>query len=107
MADAGELKEVKKVLIGPLLANNPITLLTTLIWYGWGKGKYINEATGKRRRYLMSARLRTDLLVKLCIQYPACMAVIRCFGMKRIIQKRKMSKFGPLFQKAAVLFHDF
>lgn len=30
-----------------------------------------------------------------------------CFGMKRIIQKRKMSKFGPLFQKAAVLFHDF
>lgn len=27
--------------------------------------------------------------------------------MKRIIQKRKMSKFGPLFQKAAVLFHDF
>lgn len=24
--------------------------------------------------------------------------------MKRIIQKRKMSKFGPLFQKAAVLF---
>ena len=26
MADTGELKEVKKVLIGPLLANNPITL---------------------------------------------------------------------------------
>ncbi len=53
--------------------NNPITLLTTLTWYGWGKGKYINEATGERRRYLMSARLRTDLLVKLCIQYPAWM----------------------------------
>jgi len=26
MADAGELKEVKRVLIGPLIANNPITL---------------------------------------------------------------------------------
>ncbi len=26
MADTGELKEVKKVLVGPLLANNPITL---------------------------------------------------------------------------------
>ena len=53
--------------------NNPITLLTTLTWYGWGKGKYINGATGERRRYLMSARLRSDLLVKLCIQYPAWM----------------------------------
>ena len=53
--------------------NNPITLLTTLTWYGWGKGKYINGATGERRRYLMSARLRSDLLKKLCIQYPAWM----------------------------------
>lgn len=53
--------------------NNPITLITTLTWYGWGKGKYINGATGERRRYLMSARLRSDLLVKLCIQYPAWM----------------------------------
>lgn len=53
--------------------NNPITLLTTLTWYGWGKGKYINGANGERRRYLMSARLRGDLLVKLCIQYPAWM----------------------------------
>jgi hypothetical protein len=53
--------------------NNPITLLTTLTWYGWGKGKYMDETTGERRRYLMSARLRCDLLVKLCIQYPAWM----------------------------------
>ena len=53
--------------------NNPITLITTLTWYGWGKGKYINGVTGERRRYLMSARLRSDLLVKLCIQYPAWM----------------------------------
>lgn len=53
--------------------NNPITLLTTLTWYGWGKGKYIDKTTGERRRYLMSERLRSDLLVKLCIQYPAWM----------------------------------
>ena len=53
--------------------NNPITLLTTLTWYGWGKGKYVDETTGERRRYLMSARLRGDLLKKLCIQYPAWM----------------------------------
>lgn len=53
--------------------NNPITLITTLTWYGWGKGKHINGVTGERRRYLMSARLRSDLLVKLCIQYPAWM----------------------------------
>ena len=31
--------------------NNPITLLTTLTWYGWGKGQYVDEATGERRRY--------------------------------------------------------
>ena len=53
--------------------NNPITLLTTLTWYGWGKGKYLDETTGERRRYLMSERLRGDLLKKLCIQYPAWM----------------------------------
>lgn len=53
--------------------NNPITLLTTLTWYGWGKGKYIDETTGERRRYLMSERLRGRLLKKLCIQYPAWM----------------------------------
>lgn len=52
--------------------NNPITLLTTLIWYGWGRGTYTDEH-GKRKRYLMSERLRCDLLVKLCIQYPAWM----------------------------------
>ena len=53
--------------------NNPITLLTTLIWYGWGKGNYVDETTGQKRRYLMSERLRGDLLKKLCIQYPAWM----------------------------------
>ena len=53
--------------------NTPITLLTTLAWYGWGKGKYIDESTGERRRYLMSERLRSDLLKKLCVQYPAWM----------------------------------
>lgn len=52
-------------------SNNPITLIATLAWYGWGKGKYINRATRERRRYLMSSRLRGDLLKKLCIQYPA------------------------------------
>ncbi len=59
--------------------NNPITLLTTLTWYGWGKGKYMDETTGERRRYLMSARLRSDLLVKLCIQYPAWMLLAIIF----------------------------
>lgn len=53
--------------------NNPITLLTTLTWYGWGKGRYIDKNTGERRRYLMSERLRGDLLKKLCVQYPAWM----------------------------------
>lgn len=53
--------------------NTPITLLTTLAWYGWGKGKYVDATTGQKRRYLMSERLRGDLLKKLCIQYPAWM----------------------------------
>lgn len=53
--------------------NTPITLLTTLAWYGWGKGKYVDATTGQNRRYLMSERLRGDLLKKLCIQYPAWM----------------------------------
>ena len=53
--------------------NTPITLLTTLAWYGWGKGKYVDATTGQKRRYLMSERLRGDLLKKLCVQYPAWM----------------------------------
>lgn len=53
--------------------NTPITLLTTLVWYGWGKGNYVDETTGQKRRYLMSERLRSDLLKKLCVQYPAWM----------------------------------
>lgn len=53
--------------------NTPITLLTTLAWYGWGKGKCVDATTGQKRRYLMSERLRGDLLKKLCIQYPAWM----------------------------------
>ena len=53
--------------------NTPITLLTTFAWYGWGKGKYVDATTGQKRRYLMSERLRGDLLKKLCIQYPAWM----------------------------------
>lgn len=53
--------------------NTPITLLTTLVWYGWGKGKYVDATTGQKRRYLMSERLRGDLLKKLCVQYPAWM----------------------------------
>ncbi len=53
--------------------NTPITLFTTLAWYGWGKGKYVDATTGQKRRYLMSERLRGDLLKKLCIQYPAWM----------------------------------
>lgn len=53
--------------------NTPITLLTTLAWYGWGRGKYVDATTGQKRRYLMSERLRGDLLKKLCIQYPAWM----------------------------------
>ena len=53
--------------------NTPITLLTTLAWYGWGKGKYVDATTRQKRRYLMSERLRGDLLKKLCIQYPAWM----------------------------------
>ncbi|MCF0157922.1 hypothetical protein [Veillonella caviae] len=47
--------------------------ILTLIWYGWGRGKYLDPATGKSRRYLMSERLRSDLLTKLCVQYPAWM----------------------------------
>lgn len=55
--------------------NTPVTLLTTLAWYGWGKGKYVDASTGLKRRYLMSERLRSDLLIKLCVQYPAWMAL--------------------------------
>lgn len=55
--------------------NTPITLLTTLAWYGWGKGGYVDATTGLKRRYLMSERLRSDLLTKLCVQYPAWMVL--------------------------------
>ena len=37
--------------------NTPITLLTTLTWYGWGKGRYVDATTGLKRRYLMSERV--------------------------------------------------
>lgn len=53
--------------------NTVVNCLTTLLWYGWGRGKYLDPATGKSRRYLMSERLRSDLLTKLCVQYPAWM----------------------------------
>ncbi len=52
--------------------NTVMNFLTTLVWYGWGRGNYTNER-GESKRYLMSSRLRSDLLVKLCIQYPAWM----------------------------------
>lgn len=52
--------------------NTVVNCITTLLWYGWGRGTYTNEH-GKSKRYLMSERLRSDLLVKLCIQYPAWM----------------------------------
>ena len=52
--------------------NTVMNCLTTLLWYGWGRGTYTNER-GESKRYLMSERLRSDLLVKLCIQYPAWM----------------------------------
>ena len=55
--------------------NTPITLFTTLAWYGWGKGGYVDATTGLKRRYLMSERLRSDLLTKLCVQYPAWMVL--------------------------------
>ena len=52
--------------------NTVVNCLTTLLWYGWGRGTYTNEH-GESKRYLMSERLRGDLLIKLCIQYPAWM----------------------------------
>ena len=52
--------------------NTVVNCITTLLWYGWGRGTYTNEH-GESKRYLMSERLRSDLLVKLCIQYPAWM----------------------------------
>lgn len=52
--------------------NTVMNCLTTLLWYGWGRGNYTNEH-GESKRYLMSERLRGDLLIKLCIQYPAWM----------------------------------
>jgi hypothetical protein len=53
--------------------NTVINLATTLLWYGWGRGRYVDATTGLKRRYLMSERLRSDLLTKLCVQYPAWM----------------------------------
>ena len=52
--------------------NTVMNCLTTLLWYGWGRGAYTNE-NGESKRYLMSERLRSDLLTKLCVQYPAWM----------------------------------
>lgn len=52
--------------------NTVVNCITTLLWYGWGRGTYTNEH-GESKRYLMSERLRGDLLIKLCIQYPAWM----------------------------------
>jgi hypothetical protein len=53
--------------------NTVINLTTTLLWYGWGRGRYVDFKTGSHKRYLMSERLRSDLLIKLCVQYPAWM----------------------------------
>lgn len=53
--------------------NSVLNLITTLMWYGWGRGKYLNKETNESKRYLMSERLRGDLLIKLCVQYPAWM----------------------------------
>lgn len=55
--------------------NTVINLTTTLLWYGWGRGRYVDATTGLKRRYLMSERLRSDLLTKLCVQYPAWMVL--------------------------------
>lgn len=55
--------------------NTALNLITTLVWYGWGRGKYLNKETNKSKRYLMSERLRGDLLIKLCVQYPAWMVL--------------------------------
>ena len=52
--------------------NTVVNCITTLLWYGWGRGTYTNEH-GESKRYLMSERLRSDLLTKLCVQYPAWM----------------------------------
>ncbi|MCI5707874.1 hypothetical protein, partial [Veillonella caviae] len=52
--------------------NTVVNCLTTLLWYGWGRGNCTNEH-GESKRYLMSERLRSDLLTKLCVQYPAWM----------------------------------
>lgn len=58
--------------------NTPMNCLTTLVWYGWGRGSYTNEY-GESKRYLMSERLRSDMLIKLCIQYPAWMILSMVF----------------------------
>ena len=55
--------------------NTALNLITTLVWYGWGRGKYLNKETNESKRYLMSERLRGDLLIKLCVQYPAWMVL--------------------------------
>lgn len=51
--------------------NTTKTFITTLIWYGWGQGDYIDANTGKIKRYLMSEKLRSSMLKKICIFYPA------------------------------------
>ena len=51
--------------------NTTKTFITTLIWYGWGRGDYIDANTGKIKRYLMSEKLRSSMLKKICIFYPA------------------------------------
>ena len=42
--------------------NTTKTFITTLIWYGWGQGDYIDANTGKIKRYLMSEKLRSSML---------------------------------------------
>lgn len=51
--------------------NTTKTFITTLIWYGWGQGDYIDANTGKIKRYLMSEKLRSSMLKKICLFYPA------------------------------------
>ena len=79
--------------------NNPITLLTTLTWYGWGKGQYVDEATGERRRYLMSERLRGDLLFSYAFMlipfFAVCWSIIE--NLREMVED-DLIDIGKIFQ---------
>ena len=46
-------------------------MITTVLWFGWGE---VCLESGVKKRFLVSKGLRTALIVKMAVQYPAMFA---------------------------------